>query len=214
MGRRKKEPRSVHRENIASVTSKLFAEKGISSTSMDDIAKAAGYSKATLYVYFENKEEIVSILVLNSMKKLCSYISSALQRQQSTRAKYDLICKELVRYQKEYPFYFKITLERININFESQDYFPEEKESYQIGEEINKMIEGLLLSGIESGDLRHDIELIPTAFSCWGMLSGLILLVANKEDYIKKSMGLSSNEFLQHGFDMIYQSIANTEETQ
>lgn len=24
---------------------------------MDDIAKAAGYSKATLYVYFENKEE-------------------------------------------------------------------------------------------------------------------------------------------------------------
>ena len=62
MGRRKKEPRSVHRENIASVASKLFAERGISSTSMDDIAKAAGYSKATLYVYFENKEEIVSIL--------------------------------------------------------------------------------------------------------------------------------------------------------
>ena len=47
MGRRKKEPRSVHRENIASVASQLFAERGISSTSMDDIAKAAGYSKAT-----------------------------------------------------------------------------------------------------------------------------------------------------------------------
>ena len=191
MGRRKKEPRSVHRENIASVASQLFAERGISSTSMDDIAKAAGYSKATLYVYFENKEEIVSILVLDSMKKLCSYISSALQHQKSTRAKYDLICKELVRYQEEYPFYFKMTLE-----------------------EINTMIKGLLLSGIESGDLRRDIELIPTSFSCWGMLSGLILLAANKKDYIQKEMGLSPNEFLQHGFDMIYQSIANTEETQ
>ena len=33
----------------------LFMEKGIAATSMDDIAKAAGYSKATLYVYFENK---------------------------------------------------------------------------------------------------------------------------------------------------------------
>lgn len=27
---------------------------------MDDIAKAAGYSKATLYVYFINKEEYIS----------------------------------------------------------------------------------------------------------------------------------------------------------
>ena len=125
-----------------------------------------------------------------------------------------MICKELVRYQEEYPFYFKMTLEKININFENQDFFPEEKESYQVGEEINKMIKGLLLSGIESGDLRRDMELIPTSFSCWGMLSGLILLAANKKDYIQKEMGLSPNEFLQHGFNMIYQSIANTEETQ
>ncbi len=212
MGRRKKEPRRVHRENIASVASKLFAEKGISSTSMDDIAKEAGYSKATLYVYFENKEEIISILVLDSMKKLCYYISSALEHQKSTRAKYDLICKELVRYQEEYPFYFKMTLEKININFENQDCFPEEKESYQVGEEINGMIKDLLLSGIENGDLRHDMEPISTSFSCWGMLSGLILLAANKKEYIQQSMGLSQDEFLQHGFDMIYQSIANMEE--
>ena len=212
MARRKKEPRSVHRDNIASVASELFAERGISATSMDDIAKAAGYSKATLYVYFENKEEIVSILVLDSMKKMCSYISSALQLQTSTRAKYDLICKELTRYQDEYPFYFKMMLDKINVNFENQDFFPEEKESYEIGEEINEMIKGLLLSGIESGDLRRDIELMPTSFSCWGMLSGLILLAANKKDYIQKTMDMSRNEFLQHGFNMIYQFIANTEE--
>ena len=212
MARRKKEPRSVHRDNIASVASELFAERGISATSMDDIAKAAGYSKATLYVYFENKEEIVSILVLDSMKKMCSYISSALQLQTSTRAKYDLICKELTRYQDEYPFYFKMMLDKINVNFENQDFFPEEKESYEIGEEINKMIKGLLLSGIESGDLRRDIELMPTSFSCWGMLSGLILLAANKKDYIQKTMDMSRNEFLQHGFNMIYQFISNTEE--
>ena len=55
MGRRKKEPKSVHRENIASAASGLFMEKGIVATSMDDIAKAAGYSKATLYVYFKKK---------------------------------------------------------------------------------------------------------------------------------------------------------------
>ncbi len=213
MGRRKKEPRSVHRENIASVASELFMAKGIPSTSMDDIAKAAGYSKATLYVYFENKEEIVSVLVLDSMKKLCAYISSALQNQKSTRAKYDLICRELVHYQEEYPFYFKITLEKINIDFERQNYFPEEKETFQVGEEINEMIQTLLLSGIENGDLRRDIEIAPTSFSCWGMLGGLIYFSANKKEYIQTTMGLTKDQFLQYGFDMIYRSIANMEET-
>ena len=140
MGRRKKEPRSVHRENIMSAASALFMERGISATSMDDIAKAAGYSKATLYVYFENKEEIVGILVLNSMKKLDGYISSALIQHETTKARYDFICRGLVQYQEEFPFYFKMVLDKINIDFESKEYLPEEKETYQIGEEINEKI--------------------------------------------------------------------------
>ena len=204
MGRRKKEPRSVHRESIASAASRLFAEKGVSAASMDDIAKAAGYSKATVYVYFENKEEIISVLVLDSMKKLCSCIAAALENPMSTREKYDLICKELVRYQEEYPFYFKMTLETINIHVEDPTCFPEEKESVQVGEEINEMIRAFLLSGMEKGDLRPDLEPMTASFSCWGMLSGLILLAANKEDYIQAAMGLSRKEYLQQGFDMIY----------
>ncbi len=208
MGRRKKEPRSVHRENIVSAASVLFMEKGIAATSMDDIAKAAGYSKATLYVYFQNKEEIIGILVLNSMKKLYDYISSALIQHETTKARYDFICRGLVQYQEEFPFYFRMVLDKININFESQDYLPEEKETYQIGEKINEKIKNFLLSGIEKGDLRYDLKIMPAIFNFWGMLSGVIHLAANKEEYIKKSMGLSKNEFLEYGFSLVYHSIA------
>ena len=208
MGRRKKEPRSVHRENIVSAASVLFMEKGIAATSMDDIAKAAGYSKATLYVYFENKEEIVGILVLNSMKKLDDYISSALIQHEATKARYDFICRGLVQYQEEFPFYFKMVLDKINIDFESKNYLLEEKETYQIGEEINEKIKNFLLSGMEKGDLRDDLEIMPVIFNFWGMLSGIIQLAANKEEYIKKSMGLSKKEFLEYGFSLVYHSIA------
>ena len=211
MGRRKKEPRSVHRENISSAAATLFMEKGISQTSMDDIAKAAGYSKATLYVYFESKEEIVSVLVLDSMKGLCAYLSSDIQRQESTREEYNLICQELVRYQEEYPFYFKMTLKKINIQLEDQNTYPKEKETFQVGEEINEMIKSVLLSGMERGDLRADLEVAPTSFACWGMLKGLIQLAASKEEYINQSMGLSKEQFLQYGFDMLYHFIAGTD---
>lgn len=208
MGRRKKEPRSVHRENIVSAASALFMEKGISATSMDDIAKAAGYSKATLYVYFENKEEIVGILALNSMKKLYDYISSALIQHETTKARYDFICRGLVQYQEEFPFYFKMVLDKINIDFESKEYLPEERETYQIGEEINEKIKNFLLSGMEKGDLRNDLDIMPAIFNFWGMLSGIIQLAANKEEYIKKSMGLSKIKFLEYGFSLVYHSIA------
>ena len=211
MGRRKKEPRSVHREKIASAASMLFMEKGIVSTSMDDIAKAAGYSKATLYVYFENKEEIIGLLVLESMKKLHGYMVSALEQQAATKIRYDCICWGLVRYQEEFPFYFKMVLDNINIDFENQDYLPEEKETYRIGEEINEKMKEFLTFGIEKGDLREDLEIMPTIFHFWGMLSGIIQLAANKEEYIISNMGLSKKQFLEYGFSMLYCSIAAKE---
>ena len=211
MGRRKKEPKSVHRENIVAAASTLFMEKGIAATSMDNIAKSAGYSKATLYVYFENKEEIVGILVLNSMKKLYDYISSALIQHETTKARYDFICRGLVQYQEEFPFYFKMVLDKINIDFEGKEYLPEERETYQIGEEINEKIKNFLLSGMEKGDLRNDLDIMPAIFNFWGMLSGIIQLASNKEEYIKKSMGLSKIKFLEYGFSLVYHSIANKE---
>ena len=211
MGRRKKEPKSVHRENIASAASVLFMEKGIVATSMDEIAKKAGYSKATLYVYFENKEEIVGLLVLNSMKKLYDYISAALEEQETTKTRYDLISNSLVKYQEEFPFYFKMALDKINIDFESRSYLPEEKETYQVGEDINEKLKDFLISGIKKGDLKNNLEIIPTIFNFWGMLSGVIQLAANKEEYIKSAMGLSKNQFLEYGFNMLYCSIAKAE---
>lgn len=76
-----------------------------------------------------------------------------------------------------------------------------------MGEQINGMIRELLLSGIARGDLRQDLELEPVSFSCWGMLAGLIRFAANKEPYIRQTMGLSKEQFLQHGFDLLYRSL-------
>jgi len=132
-------------------------------------------------VFFENKEEIIGFLVLDSMKKLYSYITSALEQEEETKTRYDLICRGLVLYQEEFPFYFKMVLDKINIDFENGKFLPEEKETYQIGEEINEKLKDFVISGIKKGDLRNDLKTMPTIFNFWGMLSGLIQFAANKE---------------------------------
>ena len=207
MARRKKEPQSVHRKNIAIAAEQLFMTKGIDNTSMNDIAAAAGYSKATLYVYFKNKEELVGVLVLESMQKLHGYISQAIEKYSETRQCYLEICHALLKYQEEYPFYFKMVLENIKIDYESTDFLPEEKETFLIGEQINGLLADFMTKGIEAGQIRPDIKIVPTIFSFWGMTSGLIQIATNKEEYIVKQMGLSKEEFLSYGFDTLYRSI-------
>jgi len=208
MGRRKKEPRSVHREHISIAAQSLFMSRGIEAVTMNDIAKEAGYSKATLYVYFQNKEEIVGLLVLESMKKLHDYIASALEAYKNTKERYDAICLALLHYSEEFPFYFKVALDKINIDFSTSDYLPEEKETYLVGEEINKKLRQFLNEGIKTGEIRPDIAIVPTIFTFWGMLSGLIQLSVNKEAYIRQELGLSKKKFLSYGFALLYRSVA------
>lgn len=100
---------------------------------MDDIARAAGYSKATLYVYFTNKEEIISLLALESMEKLRASLAAALEEGETTWAQYQRMCQSLTQYQRTYPFYFQMALDKLNIDFTSPQALPEEAETYRWG---------------------------------------------------------------------------------
>lgn len=45
----------------------LFVERGFASTRLEDVAKRAGVSKGTLYLYFTNKEELFKEVVRDSI---------------------------------------------------------------------------------------------------------------------------------------------------
>ena len=66
-----------HRGSILAAAERLFAEKGTEKTTMDDIAKEAEYSKATLYVYFQSKEEIIGAILLSGMVLLSKKLRDA-----------------------------------------------------------------------------------------------------------------------------------------
>ena len=208
MGRRKKEPESVHRDNIAAAAERLFAAKGITATTMDDIAKQAEYSKATLYVYFTNKEEIVGLLVLKSMKMLRAVLHEAVSAPAATKEKYERLCHALAQYQAQYPLYFSLALGEINIDFDKKDHLPVERETFEVGEQINAEIVQFLRSGMEAGALLPDIPVLPTVFLFWASLSGVIQMAAHKRAYIEQAMGQTKEQFLTYGFDRLYRLIA------
>lgn len=206
MARRKKEEPIVHQKRIASIAEELFSKQGIGNTTMDEIAKNAGYSKATLYVYFTNKEEIVSFLTLRSMKKLKEMLEGALEGAKNSRDGFFAICMALTDYQAEYPDYFERTLTYIQIDTNEQEHSIL-NEAYQIGEGINQTIINYLTTGIEQGELCVSDNYFETIFHMWGMITGLIRLTKEKEEYIRLAGNLSKEEFLSNGFAKIYQTI-------
>ena len=48
----------------------VFARKGMTRTTMNDIAKASKKGRRTLYMYFKNKEELSNLVIANEMERL------------------------------------------------------------------------------------------------------------------------------------------------
>lgn len=56
----------------------LFAEHGLDATKMDDIAVATGIPKATLYYYFEGKEDILSFLFTEILDEVGAVVTAVI----------------------------------------------------------------------------------------------------------------------------------------
>ncbi|MGA0562177.1 TetR/AcrR family transcriptional regulator [Ancylobacter sp. VNQ12] len=68
------EPESTKRRDIIDGARRVFFDKGFDGASMDEVAKAAGVSKATIYVYFSSKEELFEALVLNDRARSAEHL--------------------------------------------------------------------------------------------------------------------------------------------
>lgn len=54
----------------------LFAERGLNDTKIEEIAAATGVPKATLYYYFDGKEDILAFLLEDVLQEIATEVSS------------------------------------------------------------------------------------------------------------------------------------------
>src|SRR5665647_2245776 len=78
------------REQLLLVARGIFAERGFQSTTMDDIAKEAGFTKPILYQYFESKTDLYREIVAQTAEKLLASLQEAVASVESPRAKIEV----------------------------------------------------------------------------------------------------------------------------
>lgn len=62
--------REEKRALIMSVAIELFADNGYHNTSVSKIASRAGISKGLLYNYFDNKEDLLKVIIIDGLERL------------------------------------------------------------------------------------------------------------------------------------------------
>lgn len=197
----------VTRDLIIDTAEKLFSKNGYEKTIMDDIAKVAGLSKSTVYVYFKSKEEIYNNIILRGMKILQDINIKAVKTNKSFKERYFDLCFLLSDFQENDTLHFNAVTKNINIDFDENDTENILYKIYTVGEENNSILVKFIDNGKKEKSFRSDIDPVQTIFLLWSSLVGIIAMASEKEEYITRQLKVAKQEFLKNGFTMLYYAI-------
>lgn len=99
--------KELRRNDIIEAAEKLFFSRGYDNVSMRDIAGDVELSKATLYLYFENKEELFFAIVLRGTQILHKIIEEEVEKEEKGIKKIGAFKNAYIGFINEYSNYFK-----------------------------------------------------------------------------------------------------------
>jgi AcrR family transcriptional regulator len=173
---RRKRERENRKNAILKAARKLFFEKGFRQVTVENIARKAEFSKGSIYLYFNSKEEIYSQILLNDIDKFHDRVADTLQGPSSASEALSRVAEIYVDF-----FLNDRELFRILMNFmlHNRDMNLPEDISNHIIKATNRtisIIEQVFKYGIEKGEFPSDINLRMNRNAIWGLLNGIISL--------------------------------------
>ena len=137
---------------IMNAALQAFAAKGFAAARMDDIARTAGVTKGTSYLYFENKEAVFKALVREA-------VGSTLEQVSASVAAYDGPARDLLRLVLSTMIGTllnsdKVVLPKIVIAESANFPWLAEFYRYEVIERGLGLLTGLIQRGIDRGEFR------------------------------------------------------------
>lgn len=159
MNTRKEKEKQLREQYIVDIAEKLFLEKGIDDTTMNDIAKNCQLSKTTVYTLFKSKDEL-EILVYQKIHKVkMKYLISEMKKKDNA---YD----KLLAFGYAYRSFFSENTSRLQFQLR-QDYLGIDKGKIrnEILDNLNKFLDSdtvymnsIFNQGVDEGVFRKDFH--------------------------------------------------------
>lgn len=157
----KDQEKEQRKSYILDAAERLFFSKNYDNVSMDDIANEIGLNKATLYLYFKNKESLFFAVVLRGAKILNSMIKERVKKCRTGMEILDAIGIAYFEFVDKYPDYSQAYLYfrsgRFSID-DSMDLCDDAKKIIELRREEFAITCNAIRSGIDEGMIRSDLD--------------------------------------------------------
>jgi TetR/AcrR family fatty acid metabolism transcriptional regulator len=165
---------------------RIFTKKGFFRTTVDDIAKASGVAKGTVYLYFKDKAMLYIAIIQEHFSEGISYLKKVQEEPLSATEKLDRITYDWLDYMMQVKSSFTLfSMENLNLSRQIM-----KKVHPIVMENLTKMIDTIAViinQGITSSEFRkvdariaalHFLNTIRTGFYISQFLPGITM---NKE---------------------------------
>jgi AcrR family transcriptional regulator len=180
------------RTEILDEAQKLFRHFGWAKTTMEDIAKAAGKGKSTLYYYYKSKEEIFDAVVTREMEEVFRLLRDEVGKVESAEEKLHTLCTTRFRILKQRANLYNVLRGDIEANMQR---LLELNRKFEI-KEIS-LVRNILRFGLEKGEFAQyaadDVDAIAFAMVCAFRGLEVGLLVENKFADLEGRMDIINN---------------------
>ncbi len=149
--------REQRREYILDHAETLFVKGGFSSVTMEEIAQKVGLNKATIYIYFEDKDSLFFAIVLRKVRMLLSLYRSVVEEKISGREKSHRMGATFFEFARANPDYFRLLCTSGPERFQKKDNVLARAVRELLGKELS-LLRGVLEEGIEDGSIRNDLD--------------------------------------------------------
>ncbi len=195
--RRVREKRQRQEEIIDAAENVLFS-KGIQNATMDDIAKEAELGKATLYVYYKSKDEILLEIRHRATKIMVQEFKKASDSKEKGADKIEAIGYAYFQFAIDYPNYYQF----ISF-FEAVDTKIDIEKSMEGMLKINEIMVGAIQQGMEDGSIKSNLHPLVLAKALWAMSTGILQMIDMKGEMFEKHFDLKAQYFKDCFFEVV-----------
>lgn len=209
----KEQEKEQRRNYILDEAEKLFFSRGYDNVSMDDIANAVELNKATLYLYFKNKESLFFTIVLRGIRILNAMIDERIKNCKTGIEILNTIGKVYFEFVNKYPDYNEAYL-----------YFRSGRFDIEKNRDVNEIIKQILKlrqdtflitcnaikSGIDEDLIRSDMDPVEVTVFLTVVLKGLTEMRSDFKEVLGKR-GITQYQFFIDAADFIFRILMNPE---
>lgn len=162
------------REEILEVSKDLLIEDGFGKMSMRKIAKRANVTATSIYLHFDNKDELLLALIQQSIESLKMKLMKVMDDVRDSAGQLYSLAHNYIEFAMEHPKEYEIIY---MVRPEEMPRYPKEK--FQEIRSVYELLANIIEEGKHSGELDVN-DSLTSAYSIWAQLHGVVSVILNR----------------------------------